>query len=110
MYGHALNQGCSINWIRGKKVQILSHLRVFEPKKVSQLKVMLRDGYYELEFKKKLNSSNFEQSQSYMQMSSRVNTSFEDFLSHLKDPRVYSNDANWYNSKGLPQLQTISFI
>ena len=35
------------------------------------------------------NGSNFEPSQSYMQMPSRVNISFEVFLSHLKDPRVY---------------------
>ena len=33
-------------------LRILSHLRVFELKKVSQLKVLTRDGYFELKLKK----------------------------------------------------------
>ena len=62
------------------------HLRVFELKKVSQR----FDTWWKFRarIKEKLYSSNFEPSESYIQMSSRVNTSFEDFLSHLKDPRV----------------------
>ena len=33
-------------------LRILSHLRVFELKKVSQLKVLTRDGYFELKLKR----------------------------------------------------------
>ena len=35
-----------------KMIRILSHLRVFELKKVSHLKVLTRDGYFELKLKK----------------------------------------------------------
>ena len=58
-------------------LRILSHLRIFELKKVSQR-----------ESKEKRNDSNFEPSQSYACTDSRVIVSFDDFLSHLKDPRV----------------------
>ena len=37
---------------------------------------------FRAEIKEKLNRSNFEPSQSYLHMLSRVNTSFDDFLSH----------------------------
>ena len=37
------------------------------------------------------NSSNFEPSQSQIQIYARDHTSFDDFLSHLKDPRVYES-------------------
>ena len=40
------------NGFEAKRVRILSHLRVFELKKVSQLKVLTRDGYFELKLKK----------------------------------------------------------
>ena len=47
------------------------------------------------DIEEELNSSIFEPSQSYMHVPSRVNTSFDVFLSHFKGPRVY---LIWYKS------------
>ena len=68
-------------------VPILSHLRVFELKKVSHLKVLTRDGYFELKIEEKLNSSNFELSQSYMHVTTSPSMTF---LSYLKVPVTIS--------------------
>ena len=48
----------------------------------------------------KLNSSNFEPSQSYAQSYAPDHTSFDDFLSHLKDPRLFRTGRN-YTSNGI---------
>ena len=45
------------------------------------------------ENREKLNGSNFEPSQSYACMESREIASSDDFLSHLKDPRVFSTSG-----------------
>ena len=60
-------------------VRILSHLRVFELKKLSHLKALTWDGYFELKSKRNVKSK----------LHPRANTSSNDFLSHLKDLRVY---------------------
>ena len=79
-----------------KIIRILSHLRVFELKKCEPSQGFDTWWIFRAEIKEKLNSSNFEPSQSYMHMPSRVKTSFDDFLSHLKVPPVRKC---WFSTK-----------
>ena len=62
---------------KAKMVWILGHLRVSGLKKVGHPRILTRDWYFEPKFK---NGSNFGPSQDFLLMPSRVNISFDDFL------------------------------
>ena len=69
---------------KAKMVRIFSHFRVFEPKKVSHLKVETHGRYFEVKLK-----MNWTLRILCSKSQARDKTSFDDFLSHLKDPRVH---------------------
>ena len=65
-------------------IRILSHLRIFELKKVSHLRILTRDQYFE----QKLRRNWIVRTLSHLNMPSCDMTSFDVFLSHLKIPPV----------------------
>ena len=73
-------------------IRILSHLDLYELKKVSHSGKKARDQYFpETKKKEKMSGSNGEPSQNQIHMLVRVMVSFDDFLSHLTIPPVHDS-------------------